>query len=62
MTPGSTGLMDRPTGSIPTRHLSTQGRDGEQESNVRSVCKKQAIRRYEQEFTNLKKGSFNPDE
>ena len=62
MTPGSTGPMDRPAGSIPTGQLSTPGRDGEQESNVRPVRKKQAIRRYEQDFTNLKRGTFNLDD
>ena len=62
MTPGSLGPIDRPTGAIPTRQSSTPGRDGEQESNVRPVRKKQAIRRYEQEFTNLKRGTFNLDD
>ena len=53
MTPDNTGPMDRPTSAIPTRQSSTPGRDSEQESYVRPVRKKQAIKRYEQEFTNL---------
>ena len=62
MTPNSTVPMDRPTGAVTTRQSSTPGRDGEQESNVRPVRKKQAIKRYEQEFPNLRRGTFNLDD
>uniref|UniRef100_A0AAV1V3K5 Integrase catalytic domain-containing protein n=1 Tax=Peronospora matthiolae TaxID=2874970 RepID=A0AAV1V3K5_9STRA len=37
-------------------------RDGEQEWNVRPARKKQAIKRYEQEFPNLRRGTFNLDD
>ena len=62
MTFDSTGPMDRPTVARTTRQSSTPGRDGEQESNVRPVRKKQAIKRYEQEFPNLRRGTFNLDD
>ena len=61
MTPDSTEPMDRPDGAIPTLQSSTPGRDGEQGSNVRPVRKKQAIKRYEQEFPNLRR-AFNLDD
>ena len=58
----SGGIDERPTGAVPTRLSSTPGRDGEQESHVRPVHKKQAITRYEQEFPNLRLGEFNIDD
>ena len=57
-----TELTERPTGAVPTRQSSTPGRDGEEESHVRPVRKKQAIRRYEQEFANMRRGEFNLDD
>ena len=62
MTPDSTEPMDRPNGAIATLQSSTPGRDGKQESNVRPVRKKQAIQRYEQDFPNLRRGTFNLDD
>lgn len=62
VTPIGTAPAERPTGAIPTRQSSTPGRDGEEESHVRPVRKKQAIKRYEQEFPNLRRGEFNLDD
>ena len=45
--------MDRPIGAITTRQSSTPGRDFEQDFNMRPVRKNKAVKRYEQEFTNL---------
>ena len=61
-TPVSTAVEERPTGAVSTQLSSTPGCDGEQESQVRPVRKKQAITRYEQEFPNLRRGEFNLDD
>ena len=62
VSPNNLGPEERPSGAIPTRQSSTPGRDGEQESHVRPVRKKQAITRYEQEYPNLRRGEFNLDD
>ena len=52
-------VIERPTGAVTTQGSNTPGRDGEQESNVRPVRKKQAISRYENEYPNLRRGQFS---
>ncbi|CEG40859.1 uncharacterized protein PHALS_11038 [Plasmopara halstedii] len=55
-------LNERSRGAVPTQHSSTPGRDGENESHVRPVRKKQAVLRYEHEFPNLRRGEFSLDD
>ncbi|CAI5712611.1 unnamed protein product [Peronospora destructor] len=62
VTPVRAGPVERPAGAVTTRQSSTPGRDGKQESYVRPVRKKQTIRRYEQDFPNLRRGEFNLDD
>ncbi|POM59270.1 Copia proteinlike [Phytophthora palmivora] len=53
---------DGPSHSVPMRGSSTPGRDGEEEWMVRPVRKRRGVVRYEQEFSNLRRGQFNLDD